>query len=168
MPIRSPSAGVVCECTFSWILKKWIQMFCFVLNTSNNIVNWEKEMPLLSQIGFLRESQNFVVERDMNILRFCLCNWQKRRPAVWNSWGLVNHATVMQSSNQQQTLDLGTQRQGPTWWVRHGLWNRENCSESQFCPKVWGWWEKLNKPIGPLLLTQLPGDVRTLGWLTNP
>ena len=72
-------AGVVCECTFSWILKKWIQMFCFVLNTSNNIVNWEKEMLLLSQIGFLRESQNFGVERDINILSFCLCNWQTRK-----------------------------------------------------------------------------------------
>ena len=44
------------------ILDKRILMFYFVLNTSNNIVYWEREMLLLSQIGFLHESQNFGVK----------------------------------------------------------------------------------------------------------
>ena len=32
----------------------------------------------------------------------------------------MGDATKIQSSSQHQTLDLGPQKQEPTWWVRHG------------------------------------------------
>lgn len=167
-----PSAGVVFKCTFSWILEKWIKMFYFVLNIGNNIINLRgREMLLLSQIGFLCESHNFRVERNINILRFCFCNWQTWKARCLELGAVGVGRLCIMLSWYRGPADTRTWM----WLLRgrdpHGRWDK-NSGVERTAPNFnsaprWEACEKNWVNLVDLFLTYLPGDLRSQ-WLTNP